>query len=135
MIDRIPVPPYIHNTMGMVVVGMTLLAMLVTGYLLWKRRPATRFSTGLLIATQLSLMIQALLGIKLLDQGLGYMQLYIHYVGGLAPLLFFLLSYWLPMRDERRKQWLLFAVTGGSFLFAFMTYSIGQYYVRNPPTL
>jgi multisubunit Na+/H+ antiporter MnhB subunit len=77
-------------------------------------------------------MVQALIGIKLLDQGSGFMQLYIHYVGGLGPLLFYMLMYWFPARDDLRKTRVAALVTGSAFLFAVMAYTIGGAYAGTP---
>ncbi len=88
------------------------------------------FGHSVFIVCQLVLMLQALIGIKLLDQGMGVLQLYIHYVGGLAPLAFFLLYYWLPEKT-RNARWTATLVTGSAFLFAIMAFFIGQSYVAS----
>lgn len=75
-------------------------------------------------------MIQALVGIKLLDQGLGPLQLYIHYVGGLAPLMFMLLFYWLP-EQQRARRWLPSTFSSLGFVFALMSFTIGASYVAS----
>lgn len=82
-----------------------------------------------MIVAQVFLMVQALLGIKLLDQGLGPLQLYIHYVGGLAPLLFYMAYYWLPASFLRRWPWTATLVSAAAFLFAVMAFFIGRSYV------
>jgi hypothetical protein len=130
MIDRIIIPPTVHILTGQLVLLTTLLSTVVTLWLALRARPIGGWVRALLIVTQLVLMTQALIGIKLLDQGAGPLQLYIHYVGGLAPLLFFLLFYWFPLRNERLQRWVLPLVTGASFLFAVMAYFIGQGFVR-----
>jgi hypothetical protein len=122
--------PSIHVAVGTLVLTLTLIAALTTGWLAWRGRTLTGRAHGLLIATQLILMIQALVGVKLLDQGLGAAQIFIHYVGGLAPLLFFSLLYWLPVRRPHMRTRLAAAVATGAFVFALMTFTIGQAYVR-----
>ena len=73
-------------------------------------------------------MVQVLIGIKLLDQGLGPLQLYIHYLGGLGAFFFYLLLYWLPVR-VREARWTPFSLSSLAFLFAFMAFTIGSSYV------
>ena len=130
MIDRMFVPTLVHIVMGMAVLGLTGTTMVLTTWFAWRGHAAGRWLHGVLIATQAVLRVQVLIGIKLLDQGSGAAQLYIHYVGGLAPLFFFMLWYWIAPRDSTRTRWALAAVTTASFLFALMTYTIGQGYVR-----
>jgi hypothetical protein len=130
MIERIMIPASVHMTVGMLVLVATLAATAVSIWHAWWKHERARWASGVLIVAQLALMAQALIGIKLLDQGAGVLQLYVHYVGGLAPLLFFLMLYWFPLRDARRQRWATVAVTGGAFVFALMTFAIGQAFVR-----
>lgn len=130
MIDSIFVPPSVHMGVGMLVLIVTFLAMLLTGSAAWRGRELSRATHGVLILTQVVLIVQALLGIKLLDQGSGPLQLYIHYVGGLAPLGFFLAMSWWPVRDPRSQSRIAALVAAGSFVFALMTYTIGEAFVR-----
>lgn len=104
MLDKIMIPASVHLMVGMVVVSVTLLAMLLNGFLAWRGRALPRTARGMVIITQLVLMAQALVGIKLLDQGAGPVQLYIHYIGGLAPLAFFLALSWWPSRNPRTQS-------------------------------
>ncbi len=83
-----------------------------------------------MLIAQASLMLQVLIGIKLLDQGLGPLQLYIHYIGGLGAFFFYLLLYWLP-KHLVEKRWTAFSLTGLAFLFALMAFTIGSSYVAN----
>ena len=129
MLDKIFISPEIHMLVGSLVVLTTLLSMLLAGWLAWKTRETPNWGRGTYILTQVVLMIQALIGIKLLDQGLGTLQLYIHYVGGLAPLFFFMLVYWFPARNLKRRNWAMVAAASMAFLFAFMSFGIGQLYV------
>ncbi len=133
MIDEIALSPEIHVVVGTLVLVCTLAAALVTGWQAWRKGALAQWSHGLMIITQLVLMTQALIGIKLLDQGLGVVQLYIHYVGGLAPLLFLILLYWLPLGSPRARAWATFGATTCAFAFALMAFAIGQSYVNNPP--
>ena len=135
MIDEIALSPEVHVIVGTLVLVSTLAAALVSGWQSWRVGRLARWTQGLLIITQLVLMTQALLGIKLLDQGMGVVQLYIHYVGGLAPLFFLILLYWLPMGSPRVRAWATFGATTSAFVFALMAFAIGQSYVNNPPGL
>ncbi|NLG08373.1 MAG: hypothetical protein GX560_03815 [Deinococcales bacterium] len=128
MIDSIWVPSSVHVTTGMLVLVTTLLATVVTAVLAVRRRPLGAGAHAVLIAAQVALMAQAVIGIKLLDQGLGPLQLFVHYLGGLGPLLFFFVWYWLPSR-LRDARWTPLIVTGSAFLFALMAFGIGQSYV------
>jgi len=93
-----------------------------------RRRQLPRWVTGLFIVTQVVVAAQLLVGIKLLDQGLGPMQLYVHYLGGTGVLFFYLLFYWLPA-PMSRSGWSATVLTGLAFLFALMTFTIGEMYV------
>ena len=128
MIDAIFVPSSVHLTIGTLVLISSLLALFVTVRGAWRKIP---FSTGMhlfFILFQVVLMIQILIGIKLLDQGLGPLQLYIHYVGGAAPIAFTLLFYWFPGKDDVVKSRRAAIVTTLSFLFVLMTFTIGSMY-------
>jgi len=130
MIDRIIVPPALHRGFGELVLVTILVTALLLIYLAWRKQPLNQGARTLTILSQLVLMGQALLGIKLLDQGMGTMQLYVHYLGGLGPLLFFLLYYWFPSRDAlRQTRWAALAASG-AFLFAILAYTIGGLYAR-----
>lgn len=130
MIDAIWVPPWIHYAVGGLVLLVTFLAAAVLLWQGFRRRPVGKLGHAALIAAQIVLMIQALIGIKLLDQGLGPLQLYIHYVGGLAPLMFMLVFYWLPER-QRQRRWLPSTFSSLGFVFALMAFTIGASYVAN----
>lgn len=133
MIDQLMLSPTIHRGMGELVMTLALVSSLVLWYLVSRQRPLNTLARGLVIAVQVAFMVQALVGIKLLDQGLGVMQLYIHYLGGLGPMLFFLLLYWFPRGEGiRESRWAALATTG-ALLFAVMTYTIGSLYVVQSP--
>lgn len=128
MIDQIMISPVLHRGFGELVMATTLVTALLLLYLAWHKQSLNGWARGLTIASQLVLMIQALLGIKLLDQGMGVMQLYVHYLGGLGPLLFFLLLYWFPSRNAiRQTRWTALAASG-ALIFAILSYTIGGLY-------
>ncbi|MBV9788321.1 MAG: hypothetical protein JOZ51_09120 [Chloroflexi bacterium] len=130
MLDRMIVSSSVHLTLGMVVLLVTLLAMVLTGFLAWRGRVMSRTAQGVVILAQLVLMAQVLVGIKLLDQGAGPLQLYIHYIGGLAPLAGFLVLSWWPIRDPHRRSRVMALATTGAFIFALLTFTIGEAYAR-----
>jgi len=132
MIDRIGVPPSIHRDIGIAVLVITFAAFLVAALFAARRSALPGWSKPLFIAAQIVLMVQALIGIKLLDQGSGFVQLYIHYVGGLGPLLFYMLMYWFPASDAHRQSRIATLVTGAAFMFAVMAYAIGGAYAGTP---
>lgn len=128
MIDAIWVPPSVHVWSGTLVLLTTLAAMSVAALQGWRKRKLGSGAYAIMIAAQLALMVQAVIGIKLLDQGLGPLQLFIHYLGGLGPLLFFFVFYWLPS-PVRARRWTPFAVTSSAFVFSLMAFFIGMSYV------
>ncbi|MEM9033807.1 MAG: hypothetical protein AAGA99_05885 [Actinomycetota bacterium] len=81
-------------------------------------------------AAQITLAVQILLGIKLLDQGQGIGQLYIHYVGGLIPMGAFLAGGWLVRGDTDRSTRILAVLLAIGWLSAVMAFGIGQAYVN-----
>lgn len=128
MIDAIVVPSTVHLTIGTLVLISNLLALFVTVRAAWRK---AAFSTGIhlfFMLFQVVVMLQVLVGIKLLDQGLGPLQLYIHYIGGAAPIAFALLFYWFPGKDGAVKSRRAALVTALSFLFVLMTSTIGSMY-------
>lgn len=129
MIDSIILSPNIHMMTG----GLTLLAsfltLVVTSWAAWKKKQFTVLAQASLIFFQLVLMVQVLVGIKLLDQGLGPLQLYIHYLGGLAPIGFCLIFYWLPIKDDVKRSRFAAGVATLSVVFVVMTFTIGSMYV------
>jgi len=130
MIDSIIIPSSIHLTLGALVLLSNSIALLVCGWLMLRKRPLNRLAHATFILFQLVLMLQTLIGIKLLDQGLGILQLYIHYLGGLAPLFFCFLFYWLsPAQDPTKESRRMFIVTVLSLAFALLTFTVGRSYV------
>jgi heme A synthase len=129
MIDNIIIAPSIHVVIGILVMVSTLAATIMTGVVAWRRLGVTPLAHWIMILAQVALIIQILIGVKLLDQGLGVLQLYIHYVGGLGAFFFFLLYYWFQPKTPTRQGWLAFAMSFLAFLFAIQAYFIGQAYV------
>lgn len=132
MIDSIIIPPSVHLTLGVLVLLSNALVLIASGWLLLRKRPINRLVSATLIFFQLVLMVQTLIGIKLLDQGLGILQLYIHYLGGLAPLFFCLLYYWLPNSETAVAQnRRVFVVAALSLFFTVLTFTVGRIYVAD----
>lgn len=129
MIDAINVSPMVHVIVGALTLITALLALALTGWAAWKKQPFTKTVHAAFILFQLTLMLQALIGVKLLDQGLGPRQLYIHYLGGLAPLALVLLFYWVPTTKPVTRSRRAAIVTAISFAFVLMTFTIGSIYV------
>ena len=126
MIDNLIISPAVHMAAGTFVLLSNLLFLFVVARVAWQKKSTSTLAKGTFILFQLALMLQALVGIKLLDQGLGFLQLYIHYLGALAPLAFCLIFYWLPTVDgvARSRRLLVVAVT--SFVFVFLTFAVGS---------
>ncbi|MDV6375812.1 hypothetical protein [Deinococcus arenicola] len=139
--DEIIIQPALHNAIG----GIVVLAAIVTVLLNWRslatlktagdtdspRNPSLgNWQNAALIAFQIALMVQALIGIKLLDQGLGTVQKYVHYLGGLGALGLVMLYYWLPKRDAADSSRKALGLTVASLAFVLMTFVIGGLYVR-----
>jgi heme A synthase len=129
-IDNFIVQPVVHQTNGVLVVVSLLAAGLWLTWLAVKHRPFDRRAQILVVVSQVFLGIQALLGIKLLDQGMGVVQLYIHYVGGLLPLGLFLVAGSLRFNDPRRRARVLAVLVDIGLVSAIMAYVIGQAYVN-----
>ncbi|MDQ7030245.1 MAG: hypothetical protein Q9O62_10945 [Ardenticatenia bacterium] len=130
MIDRIVVPPSVHIAAGGVLFLVAAAALVLTALEARRRHPLSRTTVSVLAALQLLLLAQTLIGIKLLDQGHGVRQLYIHYVGGFAPIGLYLVLSWLPLRDEVRRTYATAAVTGLTFVFVLLTFAVGSMYVN-----
>ncbi|CAM3650555.1 Cytochrome b561 domain-containing protein [Deinococcus saxicola] len=144
--DEIIIQPALHNAIG----GIVVLAAIATVLLNWRGLATLKTSGGqtsdgtdlprspslggwrnaALIAFQIALMVQALIGIKLLDQGLGTVQKYVHYLGGLGALGLVMLYYWLPKRDAADSSRKALGLTVASLAFVLMTFVIGGLYAR-----
>ena len=127
--DETIIQPAVHSAVG----GIALLVALVTTVLTWlgaRRGTFGKAQAAALITLQVVLMLQAAVGSQLLDQGMGVIQKYVHYLGGLGSVGLLMLFYWLPRRSEadtaNKAAWL----TTASLLFVVMTFFIGQMYVK-----
>ena len=125
-IDNTIIDPAVHQWVGVAVVVLFAALAAYSIYLAVTKRGFDRVALGLTIAAEAILAVQILLGIKLLDQGMGIFQLYIHYVGGLLPLGIFLGLSWFKFDDERRKVLVYGIAAIVSLLIVLMTYFIGQ---------
>lgn len=127
MIDSIWVPTSVHFIFGTITVLATLLAFAAGVVSAVRKAALPLWGHVAFIVAQVALAVQVLIGIKLLDQGLGPMQLYVHYLGGTGALFFFLLYYWLPER-VRQGRWTAAVLSGMAFLFTMMAFGIGESY-------
>ena len=130
MLDNLVVSPAVHMWIGVLVMATTLAAVVATGLQARKRQPVNQTTHLILILAQAALMLQVLVGVKLLDQGLGVLQLFIHYVGGLGAFFFFLLYYWLRPKSELTQSRLAFILSFLALLFVLQTFFIGQAFVN-----
>ena len=130
IIDNVFVSPAVHQAMGMVVLVTMLVATGWSARLAFSARPLDGVARVSLIAAQVALMVQALIGIKLLDQGLGVAQLYIHYVGGLIPLGLFIAASWVAWRDPVTHARVTAVLSAVGLLSAGMAFVIGRAYVQ-----
>lgn len=129
VIDNIIISSAAHRLWGaLAVFSMIVIVGVVTRHV--ARGEAVSTSTRwLFLATQVILVVQVLIGIKLLDQGQGIVQLYIHYVGGLIPLGSFLAGGWLARGDTPRSARVLLILLVVGMASAAMAYFIGRAYV------
>jgi hypothetical protein len=129
-IDNVIVDSAVHVAVGsLVLVTMTIAA----GWLVWLAvtgRVLDRPGRLAIAAAQVVLAVQVLLGIKLLDQGQGIGQLYIHYVGGLIPMGAFLVAGWWIRPDTPGRTRLVAALLAVGWLSAVMAFVIGRQYVN-----
>lgn len=130
VIDNIFVSPSVHVFTGAIVLVAMLVATAWTGRLALANRPLEGGVRLSLVAAQIALMVQALVGIKLLDQGLGVAQLYIHYVGGLIPLGLYMAAGWVAWRDPATKTRATAVLSVIGLLSAGMAFVIGRAYVQ-----
>ncbi len=129
VIDNIIISSAAHRWWGaLTVAAMFVVVGLVTRHVARSEAVSTTTRWSFLVA-QIALVVQALLGIKLLDQGQGIVQLYIHYVGGLIPLGSFLAGGWLARGDTPRSARILLVLLVVGMASAFMAYTIGRAYV------
>lgn len=129
-IDNWIIPSSVHVTVGVLVLVTMTLSLGWVGRLAMKRRAIDRIGTITLAVTQAVLGLQVLIGIKLLDQGQGIAQLYIHYIGGLIPLGAFLVGGWWVRGDTVRSNRVLAALIAIGWFSALMAFFIGRAYAN-----
>lgn len=130
-IDNFIIDTSVHLTVGVIVVlAMVVATALVVRHAI-RAEPIGRPAGISLAAAQVALALQMLLGIKLLDQGQGILQLYIHYVGGLIPLGAFLVGGWFARGDDGRSSRILAALLLVGSLSAIMAFTIGRAYANS----
>ena len=129
-IDNVIISTSVHVVSGTVVLlSMVVATGLVVRHAIRNEAIASTAKAALFVA-QLSLVVQVLLGIKLLDQGQGIVQLYIHYVGGLMPLGAFLAAGWFARGDSPRSSRVLAVLLAVGAFSAFMAFFIGRAYAN-----
>jgi hypothetical protein len=127
-IDNWIISSAVHVATGVVVVvSMVLATVLVVRHAV-AGRPIDAAARSALLVAQIALVVQVLLGIKLLDQGQGIVQLYIHYIGGLMPLGAFLVAGWFARGDSRWSTRLLAVLLLLGTLSAGAAFFIGRAY-------
>lgn len=129
-IDNIIIDSSVHVAGGIIVLGAMVAAAGWLARLALAGQEVDRVGQGLIIAAQVALAGQALIGIKLLDQGQGIVQLYIHYLGGLLPLGLFLAAGWFRFPDPLRRTRVLAVLTSVGLASAVMAFTIGQAYAN-----
>ncbi len=130
VIDNIIIDPSLHRWWGAFAVASVAVVVLMVGRHVVRSEPVGSATRWGFVVAQVALTVQLLLGIKLLDQGMGIVQLYIHYVGGLIPLGVFLVGGWVARGDTVRSARILLAMLGVGLLSGIMAYSIGLAYVN-----
>ncbi len=129
-IDNWIIDSSVHVVVGALVLVTLTAALAWVGRLALHDRPLDQMGRILITVAQAVLAVQVLLGIKLLDQGQGILQLYIHYVGGLAPMGVFLVGGWWIRGDTARSNRLLASLIALGWLSAVMAFLIGRAYVN-----
>lgn len=125
-IDNFIIDSSAHLATGIVVLVTMTAALVLLGRHAMRNEPVTRVSLVVMAVAQVALIAQILLGIKLLDQGQGIVQLYIHYVGGLIPMGAFLLGGWVARGDSGRSSRILFGLVTVGYVSALMAFFIGR---------
>ena len=129
-LDNIIIESSVHVAVG----SLVLLSLAVCTFWLVRRALAgeTVDQTGRILigVTQAVLTVQILLGIKLLDQGQGWNQLYIHYIGGLVPMGAFVVGGWWVRGDTGRQTRILAGLVALGLVSAVMAFAIGQSYAN-----
>ncbi|MEZ5379335.1 MAG: hypothetical protein R2733_22740 [Acidimicrobiales bacterium] len=124
----------ISSSVHVVVGSLVLLTMTVaTGWVGWLAIKGRSLDLGgkiLISVAQVVLALQVLIGIKLLDQGQGIVQLYIHYLGGLLPMGAFLAGGWWVRGETPTSNRLLAALIAIGWFSAVMAFTIGRQYAN-----
>ncbi len=130
-LDNIIISSSAHLWTGVaVLVTMTTVVVLVGRHAM-RNEPVGRSTYLALFLAQVALAVQILLGIKLLDQGQGISQLYIHYVGGLIPMGAFLAGGWFARGDTGRSTRILGVLIAIGYLSALMAFFIGRSFANS----
>ena len=130
VIDNIVVRPVVHLIVGsLVIISFVVFAAWMIKALI-QRRPWDRTSLILLGACEVILAVQVLIGVKLLDQGEGIFQLFIHYAGGLLPIAIFVVAGWIDFGDAVKKTRAYAVCALVSLGIILMTYFIGEAYAN-----
>ncbi len=130
VIDNIIISSAVHRWWGLLTLVVLAVSVALLTWDVRKARPASGATRWSFLAAQIALVGQALLGIKLLDQGQGILQLYIHYVGGLIPLGAFMAGGWLARGDTPRSARILLVLLVIGLGSGVMAFTIGQAYVN-----
>ncbi|MBI9046689.1 MAG: TIGR03987 family protein [Anaerolineaceae bacterium] len=121
-LESLIVSPEIHVSVGGFVLITSLVSFLTAGWLTWKKKPLRSLVSKIFIGTQILVMLQILVGIKLLDQGFGPLQSFGHYLSGIAPIASFMLFYWIRRTDKLSQTRLAATITGSATLFILITF-------------
>ncbi len=129
-IDNFIIDSSVHLVSGVVVIVAMVTAVGLVARCALGKKPIDTIAKVSLGVAQVALIWQLLLGIKLLDQGQGIVQLYIHYIGGLLPLGGFLGAAWFARGDNPKSSKILASILFLSCLSALMAFFIGRAYVN-----
>lgn len=128
--DEIIIPTQVHLLIGGLALLASLVAVVVTGRGSLGPGRWGKAERGVFIAAQIVLMVQALIGIKLLDQGMGTVQKYVHYLGGLGALGLLVMSYWRPRPTAQGTARQALGLSAASLVFVALTFFVGGMYAR-----
>lgn len=125
-IDNLVIDSSVHVVIGALVLLTMLAATIATGRDALAGRSISGPSRMLLALAQAVLLVQVLIGIKLLDQGQGIVQLYIHYVGGALPLGMYLIAGWFAFSNPATKARVIATLTAVGLVSVTMAFFIGR---------
>jgi len=129
-IDNLIIDRSAHlNTGVAVLITMTIAVVMVTRHAI-ADQAITKLTGTFVGVAAVALTVQILIGIKLLDQGQGISQLYIHYVGGLIPMGSLLVGGWFARGDDGRSSRILAGLLVVGYASALMAFFIGRAYVN-----